>query len=419
MIKTQMGVKIGKALFTEGVRHKAIFGGRGGEKSWATATYLISRAAQARKQIVCARQFQNSIKNSSKELIEKRIRALDLNDQFTVTDQSIVHNETFSNFLFVGLERNVESIRSLEGADIVWVEEARTISAKSMEILLPTVRAAGSELIWTWNPIDPTDPVDAYFRGANPPPNSIVVEVNYLDNPFFDKSALPAEMELMRKNNPERYKHVWLGHYDISYESKVFTNVTIGRPEVPPNTPPRYGLDFGFGADPSAVVKLYVIEATKQIYIAREAYGRVTMDQLPTLINSIVGDRGDLIRANSSQPGIIEFLRSRGFGAVGARKGAGSVREGVMLLQGYQWIVDPDCEQMRGELHRYSWPVDKLTGRVISGVNPIDANNHLIDCCRYACEDLITDAPLDDDDGGVLLLPLWRVDRSNEPWHRR
>ena len=192
-----MGLKCGQALFAN-VRHKALFGGRGGGKSWATATYLISRACQSRKRIVCARQFQNSIKDSSKELIEKRIRDLELSDQFTVTNQSILHNETLSDFLFVGLERNVESIRSLEGADIVWIEEARTISARSMEILLPTVRKLNSELIWTWNPEQPTDPVDAYFRRGEPPPNSIVARINYTDNPYFDETALPAEMELMR-----------------------------------------------------------------------------------------------------------------------------------------------------------------------------------------------------------------------------
>ena len=131
---------------------------------------------------MCARQFQNSIRDSSKELIEKRIRDLELSDQFTVTNQSIMHNETQSNFLFVGLERNIESIRCLEGADIVWIEEANTISARSMEILLPTVRAPHSELIWCWNPNKPTDPVDAFFRSGEPPPNSRIAQVNYTDN---------------------------------------------------------------------------------------------------------------------------------------------------------------------------------------------------------------------------------------------
>ena len=256
-------------------------------KSWATATYLISRACQSRKRIVCARQFQNSIRTRSKELIEKRIRDLELSDQFTVTNKSIVHNETLSDFLFVGLERNVESIRSLEGADIVWIEEARTISARSMEILLPTVRKLNSELIWTWNPDSQPIRSTLISAAASRRPIPHRRHVDYTDNPFFNETALPAEMALMRANNPARYRHVWLGEYDISYETKVFTNVTIGRVEVPPNTPPRYGLDFGFGTDPSFDRQALRARGHRQIYVAAEASGRshgsaARADRLPS-----------------------------------------------------------------------------------------------------------------------------------------
>src|SRR6187399_1415639 len=99
-MKARMGIKCGKTLFAN-ARHKVLYGGRGGGKSYATATYLISRACQSRKRIICARQFQNSIRDSSKELIEKRIRDLELADQFTITNQSITHNETLSEFIFV------------------------------------------------------------------------------------------------------------------------------------------------------------------------------------------------------------------------------------------------------------------------------------------------------------------------------
>jgi phage terminase large subunit len=130
-------------------RHKALYGGRGSGKSWSTATYLVIKAAQSRKRIVCARQFQNSIRDSSKELIERRIRDLGLADVFKVTGQTIEHKSNGSDFLFWGLERNIESIRSLEGTDIIWIDEARTINARSLEVLLPTIRKAGSEFIWT------------------------------------------------------------------------------------------------------------------------------------------------------------------------------------------------------------------------------------------------------------------------------
>jgi phage terminase large subunit len=404
--EARLGQKFIDTLFAEGIRHKALHGGRGSAKSWSVATYLPIRASQKRKRIVCARQFQNSIRDSSKELIEKRIRALGMSNQFTITDRYITHDGTLSQFIFVGLERNVESIRSLEGADIVWIEEAKTISAKSMEILLPTVRAAGSELIWTWNPDKPTDPVDAYFRKGEPPPRSIVTEVSYRDNPFFENTEMPGEMQVLKDGNFARYQHVWEGAYDISYETKVFTRVRVGRPDVPANTAPYYGMDFGFGSDPSFVVKLFVFYEQKQIYIANEASGRVTMDQLPHMVRSVTREDGDRVCCDSSQPGTIEFLQSRGINAVPAKKGPGSVKTGILFLQGFEIIIDPNCEKMQEEAHLYSWMTDKLTGQALS--TPVDAFNHGWDATRYAVEDVANETALDDDDsGGVLKFKMW------------
>jgi phage terminase large subunit len=399
-----MGDKYAKVLF-EPARHKAFYGGRGSAKSWSVATYLVLTAASKRRRIVCARQFQNSIRDSSKELIERRINDLGFAGQFDPTDRSIVHAGTGSEFLFIGLERNVESIRSLEGADIVWVEEARTTKARSLEVLLPTVRNRDSELIWTWNPEDPTDPVDAYFRKGPPPPRAFVTRVDYTDNPFFYQTELPHEMELLKQGNPARYRHVWLGDYDTSYDTKIFSNVTIGRVQPGPDDLPRYGLDFGFGSDPSFIVKLYVFDNRRIVYVAAEACGRVPMEQLPALIRSAGAGADDLIRADSSQPGTIEFLRGRGLNIEGAKKGAGSVKAGINFLQGYRIIIDPTCEGLREEARLYSWMVDRHTQRTLSV--PVDANNHGWDAARYAVEDLIFEPPTVSPDGGVLSLKLW------------
>ena len=404
--EAKLGQKFIDTLFAENIRHKALHGGRGSAKSWSVATYLPIRGSQQRKRIVCARQFQNSIRDSSKELIEKRIRSLGMANQYTITDRYIIHDGTKTQFIFVGLERNIESIRSLEGADIVWIEEAKTISAKSMEILLPTVRAAGSELIWTWNPEKPTDPVDRYFREGPPPPRSIVTQVSYRDNPFFENTEMPNEMAVLKAGNHARYMHVWEGEYDVSYETKVFTNVRVGRPDVPADMPPYYGMDFGFGSDPSFVVKVFVFPQTKQIYIANEACGRVTMDQLPHMVRSVTRVDGDQVKCDSSQPGTIEFLQSRGINAQPAKKGPGSVKSGILWLQGYEIIIDPNCEKMQEEAHLYSWMTDKLTNQALS--TPVDAFNHGWDATRYATEDVANDTALDDDDtGGVLKLKLW------------
>ena len=119
MVALVLGETFAKTLFAQGVRHKAMFGGRGSGKSWSIASYLVYIATKERKRIVGARQFQNSIRDSSKDLIERRIRDFELDGQFDLTDRSIVHRKTGSEFLFIGLERNIDSIRSMEGADIV------------------------------------------------------------------------------------------------------------------------------------------------------------------------------------------------------------------------------------------------------------------------------------------------------------
>ena len=133
-----------KVLFTPGVRYFAFFGGRGGTKSWTVATWLLLEACERRLRIVCGRQYQATFRDSSKALLESRIRALGLEGEFRITEQTIVHIVTGSVFIFVGLSVNPDSIRSFEGADIFWIEEAASISQRVWDILIPTVRAPGT-----------------------------------------------------------------------------------------------------------------------------------------------------------------------------------------------------------------------------------------------------------------------------------
>src|SRR4029077_8149636 len=146
------------------------------------------------------------------------------------------------------------------------------------------------------------------------------------------------------------------------------------------------GMDFGFGSDPSFVVKIFMFYEQKQIYIANEASGRVTMDQLPHMVRSVTREDGDRVCCDSSQPGTIEFLQSRGINAVPAKKGPGSVKSGILFLQGFEIIIDPNCEAMQEEAHLYSWMTDKLTNQALS--TPVDAYNHGWDAVRYATEDV-------------------------------
>ena len=162
--------------------------------------------------------------------------------------------------------------------------------------------------IWTWNPEKPDDPVDYYFRNTKEGPlRSMHHLVDYTDNPYFYQTELPEECDTLKRGNFERYRHVWLGGYDTAADSKVFPNCTTGTVPVPIDVPPRYGMDFGFGTDPSFVVKTSVLENNPNDRHSCGGSGRVPMDHLPILLSRPDSDY-DLVKADL-QFGTIESPR--------------------------------------------------------------------------------------------------------------
>jgi phage terminase large subunit len=414
-VKLYLGEKFLRLFGPE--RHKAYYGGRGSGKSHAIATVYPLKMAQRTIRLVCARQYQVSIKDSVKELLEQKIKMLGLASEFLIYEREIVHKYTESRATFIGLDRNPDSAKSLEGADSCWVEEARTINARSMEILIPTIRKPGSELVWSWNPENRDDPVDHYFRGNGKleegeqwyaPPNSAIIQVGIEDNPWFYQTAMPQEMWHLMQGNNSRYRHVWLGEYDDTYDTKVFTNVEIGRVDFDLLgwTKPRYGMDFGFGSDPSAVVKVYINNLYRVIYVAREFCGHIAIRDLTKALDLVIDSREDEVFADSSQPGTIDHLVSQGYNVVGAKKGPGSLKAGINWLQSYKIVLDPSCAFFRDEARLYSWQVDRMTRKPLP--IPVDANNHLWDALRYATEDAQTEGNVPDETGGVIRFKLGR-----------
>lgn len=388
MAAVSLNIPLGEAygpLFQH-YEYKALFGGRGTAKSYGIATCLAAMSHMGRKRIVCGRQFQNSIKDSSKSTIENRIKFLGLHRDFNVTHNEIVHRKTESRFTFVGLERNKESIKSLDDVDIFWIEEARNVSNESLEILIPTIRKPGAEIWASWNPVLPDDPIDALFRGSHPPKGSYIRRVSVADNPWFYQTRMPADMERMKLANYRRYKHIWEGDYDELDDSRIFTNWKKGRLEVTENDRPHFGLDFGFSGDPSALMKVYVFEKTKQIFISAEMYGNYTLTELPIMMDTVSQIRKFPIVCDSSRPEDIAYLRTKGFNAVASKKGAGSIRTGINWLLGYEIVIAPECYHMLNEARLYSWQTEKLTNKVLPIV--MDSDNHGWDAIRYATEEV-------------------------------
>lgn len=209
-------------LFTPS-RYKAYYSGRGCGKSQSFAIALLLLAAQKPLRILCTREIQKSIKDSVKRLIDDKIKALGLEYFFETTDTE-VRGKNGSLFIFSGLKSNIDSIKSMEGVDIVWIEEASRVSQESLDLLIPTIRKEGSEIWFSWNPEFESDPVDKMFRSETPPPNAIVRQVTIEDNPFFPK-VLREEMEFDRANDIDKYNHVWLGAYKKAEEGAYYADL--------------------------------------------------------------------------------------------------------------------------------------------------------------------------------------------------
>lgn len=209
-------------ILWEPARHYALYGGRGGGKSWAVADHLLITGAERDWRVGCAREIQLTIKDSVKRLLDDRIHELGLQDYYESTDKEIRGLRTNTLFTFFGLWRNPDGIKSTEGMDRVWVEEAARASQRSIDILIPTVRKDGSALIWTWNPEYEHDPVDRMFRGASgPPPRSVVRRIGWQDNPWFP-AELREAMEAMYASDPDRAEHIYGGEYVRSVEGAYF-----------------------------------------------------------------------------------------------------------------------------------------------------------------------------------------------------
>lgn len=196
-------------------RYKAIHGGRGSGKSHFLAERLVfDSLTQPGLRSVCIREVQKSLKESAKRLLEDKLRKLGLGeaDGFKVLEQEI-RTPGGGVIVFQGMQdHTAESIKSLEGFGRAWVEEAQSLSPRSLSLLRPTIRAEGSELWFSWNPRRKTDPVDEMFRAKERPTGAVVIEANWNDNPWFP-SVLEQERQDCLKNEPEQYGHIWEGEY--------------------------------------------------------------------------------------------------------------------------------------------------------------------------------------------------------------
>jgi len=394
----------------EPARYKGAHGGRGSAKSWFFASLLIARCIrQPGLRAVCVREVQKSLDQSVKRLLEDTIVRLGVGHLFRVLN---THIETpgGGTIIFQGMQNHTAaSIKSLEGYDVAWVEEAQALSQHSLDLLRPTIRKEGSEIWFSWNPRAPTDPVDSFLRGPSLPPGAVVIKTSFEDNHWLP-AELKRELEWDQTNNPQRYAHVWGGEYLRRSEAAVFRNWRTAEFETPADARFYFGADWGFSVDPAVMVRAFM--DGRKLYIDREQYAiGCEVDYLPALFGGaqdqelarlnrdawesmpqqyrswtgIDGARLWPCIADSARPETIDYLRRHGFPRMEpAKKGAGSVEEGIEFLRSYEIVVHPRCRHTIDELTCYSYKTDRLTDEVLPVLE--DKKNHVIDALRYAVE---------------------------------
>lgn len=373
-----------KALW-EPKRYKIYYGGRGGAKSWAFARTLIIMSLRSRLRILCVREFQTSMADSVHKLLCDQISALKLDGYFKVTRSGIV-NILGSEFIFKGISTNTQEIKSLEGVDICWVEEAQAVSETSWELLIPTIRKEGSEIWVSFNPVEEEDATYRRFV-LSPPPGSVVVKVGYRDNPYFP-DTLRGEMEACLAADPDAYDWIWEGNCRKISEAQIFKGrYVVEAFDTPAGVRFFHGADWGFAQDPTVLVRSFIKDG--KLYVDAEAYGvGVELDETPALFESVPTARKWPIRADGARPETIRHMLRRGFNIRAAKKWPGSVEDGIAALKGFAKIViHPRCKHTAEEFRLYSFKVDKTSGDILPII--IDAHNHCIDALRYSLDGFI------------------------------
>jgi len=376
-------------VFAGAARYRCAYGGRGSGKTFAFALMLALYGFERRIKVLCCREFQNSIKDSSIAEIKKIISKYPFLERFYTVTENTIKGENGTEFLFKGLSKNVDSIKSLSDIDICWIEEAETMSTFSFSKLRPTIRNENSEIWLTWNPEKEESAVNDFFV-KDPPKNCKIAKLNYYDNKWFTDELEQERQEDLRRGDMDMYNHVWLGEYLSRSEAQVFRNYTIKKIALDDSFDGPYnGIDFGFSQDPTAFVQTYIKD--NELYIYREAGKKgLELDDTAQFVLKRIPNFADRSSwADCSRPESISYLKRNGLPRIKpCNKWAGSVQDGIEFLKSYKSIIiDESCKETIKEFKNYSYKVDKRTGEVLNVI--MDDWNHYIDAIRYSQNDMI------------------------------
>ena len=307
-------------LYNPNIRYFNLSGGRDSAKSHSVAQALIELALTENALFLCTREFQNSIKDSSKKLLANKIDENGLSKYFTVTNDSI-KCVTGSEFIFKGMHRDSQSVKSTEGIKYCWVEEAQSISLDSLKILGPTIRVDGAKFFFTYNPLDDPDPVVEYLRTKDDE-KILSQHFTYYHNPFISKDTYD-EAEYLKKVDYEDWLHIYGGQpisqHDNAIISRVEARKAINR-EVSDEGRTEYGADIArFGDDK---IEFYKRKGHKvKDYIE---YGKKSIDQTVDYLKEFVGlDKKSPIKIDDTGVGggVTDYMKRSGYYAIPVNNG--------------------------------------------------------------------------------------------------
>lgn len=387
----------------EPMRHKVLYGGRGGAKSHSVAKALLIQAADEPLRVLCAREFQNSIEESVHHLLAAQVEALGMRDFYEVQNR-VIQGINGSEFIFAGLRTNTTKIKSFEAVDRVWVEEAQTVSKRSWDILIPTIRKEGSEIWITFNPELESD--ETYQRFVvNPPWDSRVVKINWDDNRWFPE-VLRREKDDARLRDPDGYRNVWEGECRATLAGAIYANELraaqeegrIGSVPYDAAKPVHTFFDLGW-ADNTSIwfaqsvgPELHLIDYYSNTHMPIQHYIQVLQnrgyvygtDWLPhdAKAKTIATGRSveEIMLAAGRKVQIVPNL---------------SIFDGINAARtvfGRCWFDKAKCDDGLQSLRRYRYDVDRDSGQ-LSGKPLHDFHSHAADAFRYFALAITEDRP--------------------------
>lgn len=376
-------------------RYKVPRGGRGSGKSYSVASIIIMLMCRPyvfnknkkSLRIFCGREFGSSIDESVSVLLKKCARTLGVYNQFTFTATKISHNINGSSISFCGFARNVETFKSADDIDLLWIEEGDKLTKYSFEAVIdPTVRNDGSQVWITYNPIYDDDYVHQRFV-INGDDDAISFQINWCDNPWFP-AVLRKLRNAMYKTDPDLAAHVWEGQTRKNSNIQVFFNKWIVddfEPDPQSWDGPYYGVDWGFSVDPTVITESWINDG--KLYVYRSA-GKIGLDLDKTagfFIDNIGNNvKTSILRADCSRPETIAHVKKQLPRIVGCKKWTGSIEDGITFLRSFDKIViHSSCAGVIDEARLYQYKTDK-SGEPTNVI--IDKNNHYWDSIRYALE---------------------------------